>query len=96
MRIKERWQAFNISIQYIPGKDNIAADALSRHIKDSETEEEEENSEDENKKEHQCNCVIEGVTKKEENRIRLVKTEYKEKIIELLKNVKMVTKNVLN
>ena len=58
---------------------------MSRHIKDTETEKEED-SEDENKKEQQCNCVIEGVTKEEENRIRVVKTEYKEKIRELLKD----------
>ena len=87
MRIKERWLPFNISIKYIAGEDNTAADALSRHIKDSEMKEEED-PEDENKKEHQCNCVIEGVTEEVENRIRLVQREDKDRIINILKTKK--------
>ena len=45
LRIKEKWQNFNITIQYIKGEDNVAADALSRNIEGLTAEEEEEETE---------------------------------------------------
>ena len=71
LRIKERWQSFNITIQYVKGEDNIAADALSRHIEGIKVEENEEESEDTNKAEEEgCVNCVNTITEEASNRIK--------------------------
>ena len=57
-RIKERWQNYNIRIQYVCGEDNTAADALSRHIEGRVTDEASKDIK-ENKKQvmEECNHI---------------------------------------
>ena len=59
LRIKEKWQNYNITIQYIRGEDNVAADALSRHIDGLEAEEDSEDllKVESGKEEEACNCI---------------------------------------